>query len=360
MIERANLSELFLIANYLMTLMKTDVPFLFSPFPQPRIWGGDKLCGAFFEKFLGQTGVGESWELGFMPGFDSELRLGIGGTLGSLLRSHPLEVLGPEILSYFGVSVFPLLVKFIDAKKKLSVQVHPRDELAKARHQSFGKSEMWYVLDAEPNAQIIAGFKPGIDQQTYLHMLQKGSLTEALQHISVSRGDVIYIPAGLIHAIGEGVLLVEIQQPSDITYRIYDWDRVDAEGKSRELHTELALEAIHFLETPYRISISDYARDDHAWVTVLATPHFNFSVLELKGGSVSCVAQKSFAVYICVAGEISISKSGSATITLTLGMTALIPFGYGAHQVSCSSKARLLRATVGDSQDAPYLKIEGV
>lgn len=336
--------------------MKIDKPLLFDPLPQHRIWGGEKLCGTFFKKFPDKVSVGESWELGFMPGFDSVVQRSV-ETLGSLLMSNPLDILGQKILDRYKSKIFPLLVKFIDAKEKLSVQVHPGDDLAKLRHKSLGKSEMWYVVDAVPDAKIIAGFKPGITKSIYLEMLQNGDLIDTLQYFSVAKGDAIYIPSGLVHAIGEGVLLLEVQQASDITYRIYDWDRVDTLGNPRELHTALSLDAISFSAQPYRISASDYNGADDTWISVLSTPYFNFSILDITRESVSCVAQKSFTIYICIEGEISVSKPESEVIVLSSGVTLLIPYEYGKHEVSVvSGPARLLKFCMGDegSDDLLY------
>src|SRR5690606_15421199 len=231
-----------------------DYPLLFHPILMERIWGGNKLK-TILNKKAGNGNFGESWEISNVKGNSSVVSNGplTGRSLEELLSQMPEELLGKKVFEKFGEE-FPLLIKFIDARTALSVQLHPNDELARERHNSFGKTEMWYIMQAEEKANINVGFKRSISREEYIDHLEAGKITELLNFEEVQKGDAVFINTGKVHAIGAGVLLAEIQQTSDITYRIYDWDRTDEEGKARELHTELALDAIDFEKK------EDYAR----------------------------------------------------------------------------------------------------
>ena len=242
-------------------------PLIFDPILQERIWGGEKLKTEF-HKETNKPNIGESWEISDVDGYSSVVSKGAlkGRKLGELIESFKEDLLGVSVYERFN-GKFPVLIKFIDAKTDLSVQLHPDDALAASRHNSFGKTEMWYVMHADKGSRLILGLKDGVDAKTYLDHLNSGKLTEILNDEQVSHGDTFFIEAGLVHAIGGGILLAEIQQTSDITYRIYDWDRVDDKGKSRELHNHLALEAIDF-EGKDNVKV-DYDRlPDHSNVMV--------------------------------------------------------------------------------------------
>ena len=225
-------------------------PLKFIPQYKERIWGGDNL-----KKILGKdvpadmARCGESWEISSVEDSVSEVANGYlaGNTLEELIEVYMGDLVGDSIYEKFGVE-FPLLIKLIDAQDVLSIQVHPDDEYAEKNHHAYGKTEMWYVISAEENSEIITGFKKDVTREEYLQSLSNGNLKKLLNVEKAKVGDVYYIPAGRVHAIGKGVLLAEIQQTSDITYRIYDWDRVDSNGKPRELHNDLALDVIDFKE----------------------------------------------------------------------------------------------------------------
>lgn len=221
-------------------------PLKFEPILKDKIWGGEKLKKVL-DKPTDSKECGESWELSGVAGdvsivSEGELK---GKSLTELIGTYTGDLLGKKVYSRFGNN-FPLLIKFIDANQDLSIQVHPNDAMAKERHNSFGKTEMWYVVDAEPGATLISGFNKPTSKEEYLEYFNSGKLTDLLNKENVENDDVFYLPAGRVHTIGKGLLIAEIQQTSDITYRIYDFDRTDAQGNKRELHVEQALGAIDF------------------------------------------------------------------------------------------------------------------
>ena len=320
-------------------------PISFVPQLQYRLWGGNKLSTQLNKKGQGENN-GESWEISAVPGFESEVASGKhkGKTLTELIGAFPKELLGEAVTERFG-SAFPLLIKFIDAKIPLSVQVHPNDELAKERHNSFGKNEMWYILDAEPDAELIMGFNQEIDKQQYQKLLKENRVEEVLHREKVSAGDVVYIPTGRIHAIGGGVLLAEIQQSSDVTYRVYDYNRVDAQtGKTRELHNDLALDALDFsVQKTHKI---DYPKKVNQVNTIVETPYFTTSFLPVNGTLKreypNC---DSFRVLMCVSGSLSISYA-EEEYPLTNGSCLLIPAAI--EQLSIQGKGDCLEVFVPD------------
>lgn len=299
-------------------------PIAFIPQFQYRLWGGEKLSTVLKKPYEGEK-KGESWEISAVPGFDSEVANGIlkGKSLTELIDAFPKEIMGCSVVEKFG-KTFPLLFKFIDAKIPLSVQVHPNDALAKERHNSFGKNEMWYVLDAEPNAELIIGFDKEIDQNSYQQLLEENRLEEVLHTEKVQAGDVVYIPTGRIHAIGGGILLAEIQQSSDVTYRVYDYNRVDATtGEKRELHNDLALDALDFsVQTGHKV---DYPKKVNHVNAVIETPYFSTSFLPIDGiMDRDYEGRGSFHVLMGVAGNLSVSYAGE-DYPLPYGKCLLVP-----------------------------------
>ena len=202
-----------------------------------------------------------------------------GKTLKSLIQEFGADFLGKSVYERFGTD-FPLLIKFIDAKTPLSIQVHPHDEVAKERHNSFGKNEMWYIMEADPEAEIIVGFNKLLTPESYLSYLENGKVLDVLNKAYPKAGDAFYIPTGRVHAIGEGVLLAEIQQTSDVTYRIYDYNRVDqSSGKTRELHNHLALDVIDFtVHDQYK---TKYGAQKNKTNTLIHTPYFKSNFIKL-------------------------------------------------------------------------------
>lgn len=284
-------------------------PLRFKHQLQYRLWGGNRLVTDFAKASSG-TQMGESWEISAVPGYASEIVNGelAGKTLPQLIEEAPQELLGTKVIEKFG-AVFPLLIKFIDAQIPLSVQVHPSDKLAQERHNSFGKNEMWYILDAEADAELIVGFNQKTDRQGFEKAQSENRLEEILHNKKVSAGDMIYIPTGTIHAIGAGVLLAEIQQSSDITYRVYDYNRVDAQtGKTRELHNDLAIDAIDYsVEKPSKLVYDTKINTPNP---VIETPYFSTHFLSISGTlERHFPLGESFRIYICTAGVLELNGS---------------------------------------------------
>ncbi|MGI0105776.1 type I phosphomannose isomerase catalytic subunit [Salinimicrobium sp. WS361] len=300
-----------------------NYPIKFEPILKEKIWGGNKLR-TILNKDSNREDLGESWEISGVKGDISVVQNGAlkGQTLNALLEEYKEGLLGKKNFKKFGAE-FPLLIKFIDAKTELSVQLHPHDDIAKKRHNSFGKTEMWYIMQADEGAEINVGFKKSISKEEYLEHLNSGKITELLNFEKVEKGDSFFINTGKVHAIGAGVLLAEIQQTSDITYRIYDWDRVDAEGNSRELHTDLALDAIDFeKKDDFKRT---YKREENHSTNIASCEYFTTNFLPVKGEIVKDYAQlDSFVIYMCVSGDAEISVSGNSE-KIVQGQTLLIP-----------------------------------
>jgi len=305
-------------------------PLVFEPILQDRIWGGTKLKTDLGKNIPTQT-TGESWELSTVQDNVSIVKQGeyAGKPLTDLLEQFPAEVLGTKVHEHFGTQ-FPLLFKFLDAKEDLSIQVHPNDELAKKRHNSFGKTEMWYVMQADEGSRIIVGFKEKSSPEEYLNKLKNKNLIDILNEQPVKKGDVYFLETGTIHAIGAGIVIAEIQQTSDITYRIYDWDRVDANGNGRQLHVEEALEAMNYNPTDTK---KEYTKKINESNVTVDCPYFTTNYLPLEGRADITKDGNSFTVYICTEGEYSIEADGE-TYSFKKGDTVLIPAALKAFMLS--------------------------
>ena len=278
-------------------------PLLFKPIFKERIWGGTKLKEVLNKSFDGSQ-IGESWELSTVENDISVVANGAfeGLNLNQLIEKYPTEVLGIKSIQYFGNN-FPLLFKFIDAKEDLSIQVHPDDVLAKERHNSFGKTEMWYVMQADDNARLVVGFKDKTNKKEYQEHLENKTLIAVLNETPVKVGDAFFLETGTVHAIGAGVLIAEIQQTSDITYRLYDWDRVDANGVGRELHTDLALDAINFEPTNTKLN---YDVVKNKSVNLVECPFFKTNILQISDIYNWKKTKESFTVLMCTEGSFTI------------------------------------------------------
>ncbi|PCE63531.1 type I phosphomannose isomerase catalytic subunit [Sediminicola luteus] len=296
-------------------------PLKFTPILKERLWGGTKLKDRFNKPSESDI-TGESWELSGVPGDVSVVAEGplANRNLNDLIEMYGADLLGQSVLDRFGKD-FPILIKFIDAKQDLSIQLHPNDALAKERHNSFGKTEMWYVMDADPGAQLIVGFNRDVSKEEYQESLEKGTLLDLLNYEDVASGSTFFINTGKIHAIGAGVLLAEIQQTSDVTYRVYDFDRRDKEGNLRELHTELALDAMDFTKKDdFKVS---YPTAKNETNTMVQCPYFNTNYLELDA-EVTYGPAANFRIYMCVDGAATISNQ-EGVATLVKGETVLMP-----------------------------------
>ena len=316
-------------------------PLKFHPILKQTIWGGDKI-NQLKQISNGQPAVGESWEISAVEGFESEVANGAyrGYTLRSLVRLLKEELVGADNYARFKDN-FPLLVKFIDAHDDLSVQVHPDDGLAMQRHHCLGKTEMWYVLGADKDAHLIAGFSQKISPKQYREMVADGSFVDALYSYSVKPGDVYYIPAGRVHSLGKGTMVAEVQETSDITYRIFDYNRRDKDGHLRQLHVAEALDAIDFDDTAGEAKI-DYQLDDNEPVEVVSSPKFTTSVYHLTD-EVTCDYSDldSFVILICTEGSCRVVMD-AAKETICAGETLLLPAATKNVQLLPSPKATLL------------------
>ncbi len=296
-------------------------PLVFEPIFKERIWGGNKLKEFLNKSFDGQQ-IGESWELSTVANDISVVANGAfkGLNLNQLIDKYPAEILGVNSIQNFGHH-FPLLFKFLDAKEDLSIQVHPNDKLAKERHKSFGKTEMWYVMQADENARLVVGFKDKTNKQDYQEHIKNKTLVAILNETPVEKGDAFFLETGTVHAIGAGVLIAEIQQTSDITYRLYDWDRVDANGVGRELHTDLALDAINFETTNTKLQ---YENGLNKSVSLVSCPFFETHILNISGNYNWKKTKESFTVFMCTEGNFSINMFDFQA-SFKKGDTLLIP-----------------------------------
>ncbi|GGW71266.1 mannose-6-phosphate isomerase type 1 [Winogradskyella epiphytica] len=297
-------------------------PLKFEPILKDKIWGGEKLH-QLFNKASKSKKLGESWEISAVPDNISVVSNGIlkGQSLQDLVLRFKSKLLGEKNWKQFGEE-FPLLIKFIDAKENLSIQLHPNDALAKERHNASGKTEMWYVMQADDEAKIIVGFKEKVDREIYLRHLEDKTLTDILNVDDVKEGDAYFIESGRVHAIGAGVLLAEIQQTSDVTYRVYDWDRVDSNGNKRELHNDIAIDAFDFeMDDNFRIC---YHTNKNRTNEMVICPFFTTNYIDLDSEIKKQNSYDSFIIYMCVDGDVEIITNTSNDI-IVVGETILIP-----------------------------------
>lgn len=296
-------------------------PLTFKPILKERIWGGNKLK-SLFGKELNSDQTGESWELSTVGNDVSVISNGVyqNRLFTELISEFPNEILGEKIVEQFG-GKFPLLFKLLDATEDLSIQVHPNDELAQKRHNSFGKTEMWYIIQADEKARNIIGFKEKSSSEEYLENLKNKELLSILKEESVQKGDVFFLETGTVHAIGKGIVLAEIQQTSDITYRIYDWDRTDNNGNSRELHLDLALDAINYNPTQTRKA---YSKEQNQKNEIVQSQYFTVNYIPLNGEISVKKNTNSFRVYMCLEGSFSVLYNNEK-YDFQKGNTILLP-----------------------------------
>ena len=321
-------------------------PLKFEPILKEIIWGGDEIC-RFKNLYPQRNGIGESWEISHVKNNVSVVANGElkGKSLEELIEIYGEKLVGEKVLKRFGTT-FPLLIKFIDAHAPLSVQVHPNDLLAKQRHNSFGKTEMWYVISATPGASLYSGFAQPITPEEYVRSLEDDTFINYLQRHEVKSGDVFFLPAGRVHAIGAGCFIAEIQQTSDITYRIYDYNRKDANGNPRELHTELAKDAIDYKVYPnYK---SDYIPGRQPVQTLVSCPYFTTNLIEGKKGDViQTTHSDSFSIYIGLEGNAQLTDANGHSIELRQGETVLFSAESQLNTLSFKEKGKLLEVYIG-------------
>lgn len=297
-------------------------PIKFEPILQEKIWGGSKLQSVLNKKCTSDT-TGESWEISGVEGNISQVANGDykGESLVSLLENHTSEFVGAANYERFG-NEFPLLIKFLDAKTNLSVQVHPDDEMAQRDHNSYGKTEMWYIMDHEEEAEIILGLKDKNANTEILRDVTGDNVYDVFNKEKVTRGDAYFIPAGKIHAIGAGVLAAEIQQTSDITYRVYDWDRTDKEGQKRDLHLDQSVAATKEFteECKKECKVEDNVSQNVVACDYFTTNSFNVNSTFQR----SFTNLDSFVILMCVEGTASVTVNDKTEI-ISMGETILLP-----------------------------------
>jgi mannose-6-phosphate isomerase len=322
-------------------------PLKFQTIYKDKIWGGHKIKTYLHKDFGALPNCGETWEISGVKSDVSVVSNGelAGVSLSTLLETYKDELVGKKVYEHFG-ETFPLLVKFIDANEDLSIQVHPDDELAKKRHDSFGKTEMWYVIQADPGSTLIAGFNKELDEKEYLEKFNSGHITDILNKEDVKAGDVFFLPAGRVHTIGKGLLIAEIQQTSDITYRIYDFDRVDDKGNKRELHTEEALAAIDYKHYPeYK---TRYEPHKNAPVELVSCPYFTTNLLDFTESTTRDYTHlDSFVIYVCLKGGFVI-KHNKKDYPVKMGDCVLLPKTINKVTLETSGGFKILESYIGE------------
>lgn len=300
-------------------------PLKFRPIYKERVWGGNKLSTVINRTKTDKNPVGESWELSSVEENLSVVTNGFlkDNDIQELIETYMGDIVGDKVYEKFGIE-FPLLFKLIDSAERLSVQVHPDDEVALKRHKAYGKTEMWYVMDASENSSIYVGFNKKLDKDDFAARVENGSLTEVLNVEEARKGDVFFLPAGRIHAIGEGLLIAEIQQTSDITYRIYDWGRENNPETAREMHTKLAEDVIDY---EYRQSYkTQYDLRQDSATELVNCQYFTTNLLNFAKKTERYYADlDSFVVYMCLEGKAELVCEDGSKETISTGETVMIP-----------------------------------
>jgi mannose-6-phosphate isomerase len=320
-------------------------PLKFKTIFKDKIWGGQKIKSVLGKEFAPLPNCGETWELSGVNENISEVSNGAlsGKLLTEIISEYGSDLLGSRVLKDYG-SEFPLLIKFIDAADDLSIQVHPDNVLAKKRHNSFGKTEMWYIMQADEGATLISGFNTELDRASYQKAFDEGKLNDILNRELAEAGDVFFLPAGRVHTIGKGLLLAEIQQTSDVTYRIYDFDRKDAQGNLRELHLEESLDAIDYKK--YDHYKTPYQPQKDKSVELAKCEYFFTNRLDLTGDmAVDHSGLDSFKIYICLSGKATISYEGGSE-SLEMGDVILVPATMESYRIETTSGVNLLETYI--------------
>ncbi|WP_243349264.1 type I phosphomannose isomerase catalytic subunit [Parabacteroides sp. FAFU027] len=321
-------------------------PLKFTPILKSTIWGGNEIC-KFKQLTPELESNGESWEISHVRDNISMISNGelTGKSLEELINTYGAELLGKKVANLFG-NKFPLLIKFIDACDDLSIQVHPDDELARKRHNSFGKTEMWYVISAKENAMLYSGFSKAITPDKYVESVRNNTFLDYVLQHPLSAGDVFFVPTGRVHAIGAGTFVAEIQQTSDVTYRIYDFDRKDANGNSRELHTELAKDAIDYTLYPEYKTV--YERVENGSASLVSCPYFETNMIQLSSCSIERdnLDKDSFVVYICLVGSVVITDRNGYEVAVEQGESVLVPASIADVTISPRKNAKLLETYI--------------
>ncbi len=335
-------------------------PLKFKPFFKDKIWGGNKIEKLLKRPVGNMENCGESWEISAIEDNVSVVANGFlsnENDLNELIEVYMGELVGDNVYDKFGLG-FPLLIKYIDATDDLSVQVHPNDKLAQKRYGMNGKTEIWYVIDAEEGAGLYVGFKSGVTRQEYWDAVENGTIDMLLNFHTVKKGDLFFIPAGTVHAIGKGVLLAEIQQPSDVTYRIFDWNRTDENGIGRELHIDEAFDAIVFPDDPLieenqekdnnekdeaiPAGKVDYKENFDATSTLFRSKYFNINSIYFEKPLKKNYSEiDSFVIYMCIEGHVH-GFTEDEQIEMSQGEVIMIPACTNEFNLIPTEKSRLL------------------
>jgi len=325
--------------------MNSLYPLKFKPIFKDKIWGGQKIKTILNHDFGDLPNCGEAWVLSGVENEQSVVVNGFleGNELNELLEIYMGDLVGEKNFENLG-NQFPILVKILDSNDWLSVQVHPDDELAKQRGLENGKNEMWYIMQADKEAELICGFNKKLNKNEYLKHFENGEIKSILNYEKVKSGDVLNMPAGRVHALGPGLLLAEIQQSSDTTYRIYDWDRKDTEGNERDLHTDEALDALDFsLEDKYKTT---YREVKNETCSLVKTPDFTTNLMDLDQGLVKDYAPlDSFVIHLCVEGEYILKYEGGFEQIKT-GEVVLIPAILNEIEIQPMKSAKILEVYI--------------
>ncbi len=339
-------------------------PMLFEPNMHPVVWGGQRLMEwkQLGDEALRKQPIGESWEISAVDSSPSIVANGTwaGYNLIDVIARRPKEILGKAVADKYDGKM-PLLAKFIDASKDLSIQVHPDDEMAQREHHKMGKSEMWYIIDAQPGACLYAGFKQQITPEEYKRRVADGTITEVLARHEVHAGDVFYLPAGRVHAICSGILLAEIQQSSDVTYRIYDYNRPGMDGQPRELHTDLAAQALDYTvhdeyKTPAPQALQASQAQQNSVHKTLDTPHFSVRIVDLdQPKHRNMIKYDSFVLIMCTQGQCAIrTRATKAEVVLNEGYSCLVPAAIADYELIPTGQAHLLEAYIDNKKHSLF------
>jgi mannose-6-phosphate isomerase len=323
-------------------------PLRFKPLYQYRIWGGSKLRDVLGKKDAPDK-TGESWEISGVEGNISSVKEGFleGNDLQELIEVYMGDLVGDAVYEKHGTE-FPLLIKLIDAHDVLSVQVHPDDELAMKRHHAYGKTELWHVIQADPESAIYTGFNKEINREEFLKCVGEKKVQEILNMEPAQAGDAFFIPAGRVHATGAGILFAEIQQTSDITYRIFDWNRVEKNGRPRTLHTDLAIDAIDFKHyTTYR---NNYPTIINKPSPIVSCPYFTTNLIWLnRTVEREYLDIDSFIIYICIQGSFLLNYGEDNPMLVKTGHTILLPAIFKEVVLEPREETRVLEVYINNS-----------
>lgn len=327
--------------------MEKLYPLKFYPIYKDKIWGGQKIKTVLDKNFSPLLNCGELWAISGVEEEQSVVANGFleGNELNELVEVYMEDLVGDKVFKKYG-NVFPILIKFIDTNSYLSLQVHPDDKMAKKYHdENFGKNEMWYIIQADHDAELISGFSKKTSSEEFASALNDKKIEEFLNFEKVNRGDVFDIPAGRIHAIGPRILLAEIQQTSDITYRIYDWDRIGVDGLKRELHTELALKALNFsVENNYK---NTYTSILNKPANLVENEYFKTNIFEFdKKIQFDTGLMDSFVIHVCVDGEYALTSANNEPLVIKKGESVLIPAALNIYEVTPTCSARILEVFI--------------